>query len=639
MNALSSNMLEKEVSLVEKVKIQVYHLKNSIMLQDLYIILCACLIGLVSEPFAIAFRLPLIAYVTMRKKHEVKMVMSVLLIISFFKGLIFFYIDALIFSFYFLCIQIAIMSKYNRMKCLPWICILIAIPYLLYLSPNMKVSFTILIYLGLNLFNINYNIRWVERKLQLHKSIYASILLSILFILIQLNLKIDSIYFVHITIFMIALLCKPIDVLLSVLLISVIHPNIIIIPWVILFLLLSLYQNQKKIQLLLSVLVIFYFDWNYINIASSISIGLICLLYQERFIPYLKCDDVLMKDNEAGLEDLNLKLANFSSIFSSLSTYYESFSNVEADMLSNMSTALVYSSDELKKYSYHDNQREKVLKALEGYRYLVDDLLLNQNHRGEIYIELTIMDIKRSEITSTLIPLLEVILKCRFEIDEIKARRLKKMTHRIVIHSAPVFKIDAYGDSAKNIYEKSGDCFSIFQFRQNVVCMISDGMGNGVKAANSSRLITNIFQRMIACGIAQDSCIRCINKLLQSDAYATLDVVSFDQSSGYAYISKSAACPTFLIRDNEVFEVNGSALPIGIVNTMEPDCFKVKLKAKDAYLMVSDGIHLDEIYEWIKTRDKTNAREQIESMMNILSKQDRFDDSTVLLAIVDKIKS
>ncbi|MEG2994523.1 MAG: hypothetical protein RR802_03860, partial [Erysipelotrichaceae bacterium] len=60
---------------------------------------------------------------------------------------------------------------------------------------------------------------------------------------------------------------------------------------------------------------------------------------------------------------------------------------------------------------------------------------------------------------------------------------------------------------------------------------------------------------------------------------------------------------------------------------------------KDAYLMVSDGIHLDEIYEWIKTRDKTNAREQIESMMNILSKQDRFDDSTVLLAIVDKIKS
>lgn len=56
-----------------------------------------------------------------------------------------------------------------------------------------------------------------------------------------------------------------------------------------------------------------------------------------------------------------------------------------------------------------------------------------------------------------------------------------------------------------------------------MICMISDGMGNGENAARSSRLITSLFQRMIISGIPQDSAIRCINKLIQSDTYATLE--------------------------------------------------------------------------------------------------------------------
>ena len=111
------------------------------------------------------------------------------------------------------------------------------------------------------------------------------------------------------------------------------------------------------------------------------------------------------------------------------------------------------------------------------------------------------------------------------------------------------FDIEAYGDSIRNSYTGNGDSYSIFRFRQSMICMISDGMGNGENAARSSRLITSLFQRMIISGIPQDSAIRCINKLIQSDTYATLDVICINRSSGMAYISKSAACPTFLLRD------------------------------------------------------------------------------------------
>ncbi|MEG0841644.1 MAG: SpoIIE family protein phosphatase [Erysipelotrichaceae bacterium] len=621
---------------MEKIRIQVHHLKDSFLFQDLYIIVCACLIGFVKDPYAIAFVLPFIAYITMRKKYEIRIVMVVLLCMAFLKGWIFLYIYALIFSFYFLCIQIYSWRNDNSLKRLTIICIVTAIPYLMYLGSDFKVSLILMLYLSCNLINTQQDVIWVEKKLQIHKSIYASLLLGIAFILLQTNIKLDPIMLSQIIIFLIALICTPFDTLLSIILMLVIYPTYQIVPFSILFMLLSFVQKQKLLQFALCCFMIFFLDDSLTNIFFCLSMALFCLLYQDKWVPYLKTDENRSNVNQAVFEDLNLKLANYSAIFASLSSYYESFSNVEADMLANMSTALVYSSDELKKYSFYDHQKERVLKALEGYQYEVEHFMIHQNNKGEIYIELTLLNNDRNEITSTLIPLLEVILKCRFEIDEIKGRRLNKRTHRVVIHSAPEFQIDAYGDSAKNIYEKSGDCFSIFQFRQSVVCMISDGMGNGEKAANSSRLITNIFQRMIACGIKQDSCIRCINKLLQSDAYATLDVVSFDRMSGYAYISKSAACPTFLIRDEEVFEVNGSALPVGIVTSIKPDCFRVKLKAGDAYLMVSDGIYLNEIYEWIKIKKGKDARANIEAMMSILSKQDRVDDSTVLLAFVKK---
>ena len=71
--------------------------------------------------------------------------------------------------------------------------------------------------------------------------------------------------------------------------------------------------------------------------------------------------------------------------------------------------------------------------------------------------------------------------------------------------------------------------FRFFCYSRFVLCMISDGMGSGRAASRISRSITAIFQWMIASNIPQVEAIRCINKLILSDNYATFDVLNFDR--------------------------------------------------------------------------------------------------------------
>ncbi len=110
-----------------------------------------------------------------------------------------------------------------------------------------------------------------------------------------------------------------------------------------------------------------------------------------------------------------------------------------------------------------------------------------------------------------------------------------------------------------------------------------------------------------------------------------------NRSQGVAYISKSAACPTFLLRDDQIYEINGSALPVGIISQMQPDCFQVDVKAGDEYLMISDGIYMNEIYKWLNQRTQTSVKADVESFTELLKKTRRKDDSTIVLARVDEV--
>ncbi|MEG0275359.1 MAG: stage II sporulation protein E, partial [Longicatena sp.] len=80
-----------------------------------------------------------------------------------------------------------------------------------------------------------------------------------------------------------------------------------------------------------------------------------------------------------------------------------------------------------------------------------------------------------------------------------------------------------------------------------------------------------------------------------------------------------------------------NALPVGIISQMQPDCFQITCEIEDEYLMVSDGVTIEEIQEWMKKRKRGTVKEDIEIFSEVLRRTQRKDDSTVILARVDEM--
>ena len=252
-------------------------------------------------------------------------------------------------------------------------------------------------------------------------------------------------------------------------------------------------------------------------------------------------------------------------------------------------------------------------------------------------MELELGNMQKKELKLTVLPLLENLTHQKLQIETVLRHRWLPKTYRILVTNKAVLPIETVCDSLGNAYTENGDSHSVFRFQQSLVCMISDGMGNGERALQSSRLVTSMFQRMVTGGMSQNNAIRCINKLVQSDTFATLDVLCFHESEQKLYISKSAACPTYLLRQGKLQEINGSALPIGIVTQMQPDCFCMEYLPEDEFLMVSDGISHREIEAWLVKRSGKTLDEQAKELREILHQNKRFDDSTFIFIKVGKI--
>ena len=166
-------------------------------------------------------------------------------------------------------------------------------------------------------------------------------------------------------------------------------------------------------------------------------------------------------------------------------------------------------------------------------------------------------------------------------------------------------------------------------------CLISDGMGRGVEASKISKCIVHLFQRMIFSNIQEIEAVNCINKLLLSDTYATCDILIFDRFRRTVNICKSAANPTYLIRNKEIYAIWGNSLPVGIVTHIDVDQIVVHVEKGDWFVMSSDGVQFDEILQWMKENDEKSSRKEVERFMNHLKQKARIDDSTILLAKVN----
>ena len=156
----------------------------------------------------------------------------------------------------------------------------------------------------------------------------------------------------------------------------------------------------------------------------------------------------------------------------------------------------------------------------------------------------------------------------------------------------------ASGDSMLNIRLKDG----------KYLVAISDGMGSGKEAQNSSTLALRLLENLLLSGFDKKTSIDLINDALvnqNKEIFATLDIAIIDLYSGNMEFIKSAACPTYIKKNKRIQMIKSNSLPTGILNESKVETFDRDLQDGEIVLLCSDGI-LDSNVEyknkelWIK---------------------------------------
>ncbi len=177
--------------------------------------------------------------------------------------------------------------------------------------------------------------------------------------------------------------------------------------------------------------------------------------------------------------------------------------------------------------------------------------------------------------------------------------------------------------------------------------LLSDGMGTGSSAALDSVMTVSLLEKLLSGGFSFESGIRIVNSSLimksTDESMATVDGLSVNLFTGEAEFFKAGAAISFIRSDREIFIIEESSLPLGILREVHFEKTSYNLKPGDIVLLVSDGITAgdcgwinDELLSW-----STNNMDDLAGHIVELAalRQDRFTGDDLTAVAVKLLKS
>lgn len=226
---------------------------------------------------------------------------------------------------------------------------------------------------------------------------------------------------------------------------------------------------------------------------------------------------------------------------------------------------------------------------------------------------------------------------------------------RLTLTTASKYKIKIGSANLSKDKIANGDSYAVIPVTGGkVALLISDGMGTGSKAKGESSSAVYFMERLLIAGFDINLAVKMVNSLLlirkREESFATMDMTVVDSYSGDAEFLKISAAPTFIKRVGEVFTVNTSSLPIGIVEQIEINPVKMHLSTGDIIVMVSDGVadcvNCGDNEPWLVnylrrisfTDPQHIADDILDQAKRLAAHSKRKDDMTVLVARIMDIE-
>ena len=313
-----------------------------------------------------------------------------------------------------------------------------------------------------------------------------------------------------------------------------------------------------------------------------------------------------------------------------------------AEQLGGISKIMKNLAEEVRKNVSFDTKREnEIMSELSFHNIVCGEVVVYEQNIDIVCVTLLVK--REVQAVSKIEKIVGQI--CKHKMRAISEEPSKKAGWKMIsLQTSPKYDI-IFGTAscAKDGCKISGDCYSIIRISQSQYLLaVSDGMGSGEKAEKTSSLALGLIENFYKAGFDNDIILSSINKLLsisKEEIFSTLDICVIDTYNGTADFIKMGAPNSYVKSNGQTEEIKGGALPLGIVQEIEPIIRKKVFKSGDIMFLFSDGVSdsfaTDEVLEdFINNMRGLNPQTLAENLLDkaIENSGGAKDDLTVICA-------
>ena len=295
-------------------------------------------------------------------------------------------------------------------------------------------------------------------------------------------------------------------------------------------------------------------------------------------------------------------------------------------------------SDSLKQMPF---ENDLLKEHLLGYQFNVTYLYKHDISLNVYTLEIGLLDISKEEVIDELIPIVESYLNESLEVVSIKDIMHHLGYTSVVLKHQPNFSLQ-YGIqqyALEPLY--CGDSFSTFHQDNDHYLALSDGMGQGKKAASESKLTLEVLSKLILNGISLKDTVDSVNALLKiknhNDMFTTLDLCNINLANAKMKLIKYGANPSYHIRNKIIEKITTNSLPVGIVSKLKMSSYEMTLKSDDIIIMSSDGTgdNFEKIInDNLDLIDQLHPQEVATLLMDKVLEDNNLDDISIIVVKV-----
>ena len=244
--------------------------------------------------------------------------------------------------------------------------------------------------------------------------------------------------------------------------------------------------------------------------------------------------------------------------------------------------------EEIENEGEYEKQRAEIMEILKQRAIHVQDIAIKKE--GRYFLE-----VYQNEILET--AKIEIIEKIATQVlkEKIVLNEETTIGKKLNFLSADKYVMAiGTGETTKSKSELSGDSILNVRLKDGkYLVAISDGMGTGNKARQSSAGALRMLENLLLSGFDKNISLELINTALinqNTEVFATLDIAIIDLYEGTIELIKSGACPTYIKNNKKVQIIKSNSLPTGMVDGGQIQTFDKDITSGDIMLMCSDGI-------------------------------------------------